>query len=160
MDACQDWNHFLLENMCSMDVMPRSIGNFCVLFVSNLALYILELFWNLWSIDVILSSVGSFYIFVPQKLDSMYTGKTISETCIMAVPHTLLYSTVLWSSWCNSLLHGVCQFCSPRKNRVSLQLTLTVLILTHCCTFKSPGYLVVAVGRSLTVLTWNVWWIL
>jgi hypothetical protein len=49
---------------------------------------------NLWSIDVILSSVGSFYILFPQKLDPIYTGKWITETWIMAVPHTLLYSAV------------------------------------------------------------------
>lgn len=52
---------------------------------------------NLWSIDVILSSVGSFYVFVPQILDHIHTGKWVSETWIMAVPHTLLYSAVFRS---------------------------------------------------------------
>jgi len=39
----------------------------------------------------------SFYIFFPQKLDPMYTRKWISETWIIAVPHTLLYSAVFLS---------------------------------------------------------------
>jgi len=34
------------------------------------------------------------YIFFPQKLDSIYIGKWISETWLMAVPHTLLYSAL------------------------------------------------------------------
>jgi hypothetical protein len=48
---------------------------------------------NIWSVDDS-QKCGSFYIFFPQKLDIIYARKWISDTWIMAVSCTLLYSSV------------------------------------------------------------------
>ena len=136
MDARQVWSQFLLENMCSMDVMPRSIGNYCVLFVSNLALCI-------WGHGLELFCVGKFVVhrcdcqqcgeflhsFSSKIRCHIYREMELRDSDNGSPPYSVVQRCVPWSWWCNSLLHGICHLCIPWNNSVSLQLTLTVSLL-------------------------------
>jgi hypothetical protein len=84
-----------------MDVIPRSLENFCILFLNNLALY-------LQANRVKPLPAGKFVVhrcealkcrdllhIVPQKLGPVYVEKGISETEIMRTPCTVFSSVFI-----------------------------------------------------------------